>query len=54
MELIGDFFQIKDLNELYNKYLGKYYHDIKNINNDIDISEYISCLKNEEYHKLFM
>ena len=54
MELIGDFFQIKDLNELYNKYLGKYYHDIKNINNDIDISEYISGLKNEEYHKLFM
>lgn len=54
INLIGDFFQLKDLQALYDKYLNKDYQDIKLINENINIEEYILGLNNEEYNRLFM
>ena len=54
IELYGDFFQIKELQSLYDLYLGKNYDDIHSINQTIDISKYIESLKNEEYDELFI
>ena len=54
ISLIGDFFQLKDLQALYDKYLNKDYKDIKLINENINIEEYILGLSNEEYNRLFI
>ena len=54
ISLIGDFFQLKDLQALYDKYLNKDYKDIKLINENINIEEYILGLNNEEYNRLFI
>lgn len=53
INLIGDFFQIKDLNELYKYYIGKEYKNIKEINKNIKISEYINDLNDDDYRSLF-
>ncbi len=54
INLIGDFFQLKDLQALYDKYLNKDYKDIKLINEFINIEEYILGLSKEEYNRLFI
>ena len=53
INLIGDFFQIKDLKDLYKEYLGKEYKNIKDINNNIKIKEYINDLDDNDYQSLF-
>ena len=53
INMTGDFFQLVDLKELYDKYINNKYEDIKLINNNIDISKYILGLSNEEYERLF-
>ena len=54
ISLIGDFFQLKDLQALYDRYLNKDYKDIKLINESINIEEYILGLSKEEYNRLFI
>ena len=53
INLLGDFFQTKDLKELYDKYINHKYEDIELINKDIDIQDYILGLNKEEYNQLF-
>ena len=50
----GDFFINKDLDELYKLFIGKKFSDIKEIIKDIDISEYIENMNNEELIKLLV
>ena len=53
INMTGDFFQLVDLKELYDKYINNKFADIKLINKNIDISKYILGLSNEEYERLF-
>ena len=49
----GDFFKKKDLDSLYNEFINKEYDKIEDIIKNIDISEYIFDLTNEEFLLLF-
>ena len=53
IRLIGDFFKKQDLDSLYLKYLNKDFDEIEIITKNIDITEYIFDLTNEEFLLLF-
>lgn len=47
--LKGDFFSKKDLNILYNYFIGKSFNNINNILDNINISDYIENMNNKEF-----